>query len=91
MEEAWENGDLLLSDLEEWAHILGGILGYRHAMSRTQDGLQAQSIIASDIEAGGGASILVQELLHMNAVDHQRLQEDFVLFQQIAENAVDTP
>ena len=83
--EAWDDGDIGLADIEEWAYMLGRALRNRHVAGRTRNGRDVDSVILSDIALGGGEDVLVNEMKTVVVRDLAQLNTDFVLFQDLVE------
>ena len=60
--EAWDDGDIGLADVEEWAYMLGHALSNRHVAGTTRNGRDVDSVVLSDIALGGGEDVLVNEM-----------------------------
>ena len=81
--EAWQEGDIGPTDIEEWAYVLGHVLGNRHAATTTRNDDDAATVIQSDLTLGGGEGMLSEEMQRVVARDLARLNSDFVLFQEL--------
>ena len=83
--EAWDEEDIGLADIEEWAYMLGHALSNRHVAGRTRNGRDVDSVILRDIALGGGEDVLVNEMKTVVARDLAQLNTDFALFQELVE------
>lgn len=81
--EAWAEDDIDAVDLAELGFDLGRVLAASHARTRTIDGLDARTVIEDDIAAGGGESVLRDEVLDHVHSDLTRLHSDFELFGEL--------
>lgn len=78
--EEWEDGSYSPEDLAQLGRDLGGILAREHRSGLRADGGDPGAAIVQDLNAGGGAEALIDEISAHSAADAAQLLSDYDLF-----------
>lgn len=84
--EDWVDDKLALEDLLRLSEDLGRVLAASHARAPTRDGMTGRSVILDDLDGGGGALVLEDELVAHARTDLDQLHVDHDLFVRLLDS-----
>ncbi len=82
IKENWDDGTYLESDLIDMSTVMGSSMGTIHSTTKSFSGQNSGAVIIDDIQQGGSASVLHQEVLETSLLEQQQLMQQYAAFQQ---------